>query len=194
MGYFSEASIFKDDNELFDKIGCMSEYESDSENSLLSDAGFPIEEEFDNDNEVRFESKNMKGIYVNLDDRALAIESIMSVYDHNSILRGANSDAGYRKIVNKKGIEQTDLMIKKMTAKDKLLNATLDNYFADLIATDALLENRHTKADIEQINLSMQKDMKDKYGAEVADSDKRKDLIKKVQPPQYKHQTKKNVR
>lgn len=133
------------------------------------------------------EIENKKGLYINLDARAVALEGIMAVYNQINKTRGAQSHSGIQNLENNYGQEKADLIIKEMDRKKKLAVASLDGYLEFLIAAEL-----QKQAGIDEITIQLEREslrsaLSHSYGPDNAKAHDREKLIKQVQPPHLKH-------
>lgn len=159
---------------------------SDTDNEEIEPFSYP-----DKLNDSSIEQLEMKpindeelapsAIFVNLDDRHLAIESLMKIYNQQSKAYGA-AHSGYDNLVERHGAYDADRIAYKMGRKSEIASRDIDGHIKTLIAHEALKDAGFDGDYIDEQIDFLKKSLNSHFGPGHAHSKDREKLIKSTRP------------
>jgi hypothetical protein len=119
---------------------------------------------------------------VSLDDRYLAIQGIMAIYNQQNKDRGVHS-GGYENLVDLYGEERADEILSEMNRKSEVAVGHLDGHLDTLVAARALREAGFGEDVIQYEKRSLRDALQDSYGPGNSKADARERLVRQVRTP-----------
>jgi len=140
---------------------------------------------FDAENLEDISSDDEPGPSVNLNDRHLAIQGLMSIYNLQSKNQGAHLH-GFDRLADKYGYDEADRIIRNMDHNSEIADGQIDSHIETLMATTALRNAGFNMNDIMHEKEVLRSNLQHSYGPGNAHSADREKLVRKVRSPQDK--------
>ena len=125
------------------------------------------------------------GPSVNLDDRHIAIQGLMSIYNLQSKAEGAHL-RGFDRLADRYGFDEADRIIRNMDHNSEVAGSQIDDHIEVLAAATDLRDAGYSMNEIMHEKESIRHDLQYHFGPGNANSSDREKLIRKVRPPRDK--------